>query len=46
VAQWGGYAGRRKDGPPGAESLRIGMTELMAAAKGWALCEEHYKLRV
>lgn len=43
VAQWGGYAGRRRDGPPGAESLRIGLTELMAAAKGWALCEEHYK---
>lgn len=46
VAQWGGYAGRRRDGPPGAESLRIGLTQLMAAATGWSLCEEHHKLRV
>jgi hypothetical protein len=42
VAQWGGYAGRRGDGPPGAESLRIGMTFLMAAAYGWALCEGYH----
>ena len=46
VAQWGGYAGRRGDGPPGAESLRIGITHLLAAAMGWTLCQEHHKLRV
>ena len=46
MAQWGGYAGRRGDGLPGAESLRIGLTHLLAAAMGWALCQEHHKLRV
>ena len=46
VAQWGGYAGRRGDGLPGAESLRIGLTHLMAAATGWELCQEYHKFRV
>lgn len=43
MAQWGGHAGRRGDGPPGAESLRIGLTYLMAVAVGWTLRDEHYK---
>ena len=40
VAQFGGYAGRKKDGEPGAESVGIGLRRLMDMARGWKLRRE------
>ena len=40
VAHLGGFAGRRRDGEPGAESVGIGMRRLMDMTCGWRLREE------
>ena len=43
VAQLGGYAGREKDGEPGAESVGIGLRRLMDMVRGWKLRRELYE---
>jgi hypothetical protein len=40
VARLGGYWGRKADGPPGAESLGIGLRRLHDITWGWLLNEE------
>ena len=40
VARLGGYLGRKADGPPGAESLGIGLRRLHDMTWGWLLNEE------
>jgi hypothetical protein len=43
VARLGGYAGRRHDGEPGAESLGIGLHRLMDLAHGWRLRKQSHE---
>ena len=38
VARLGGYAGRKNDGEPGAESVGIGLRRLNDLVWGWRLC--------
>jgi len=37
VARWGGYLGRKHDGPPGAESIGAGLRRLSDITLGWRL---------
>lgn len=37
VARWGGYLGRKGDGPPGPESIGIGLRRLYDVTFGWKL---------
>ncbi|MCB1126117.1 MAG: hypothetical protein KDM81_06460 [Verrucomicrobiae bacterium] len=37
VARWGGYLDRKHDGPPGAESIGIGLRRLFDITFGWRL---------
>jgi len=43
VARLGGYAARRRDGNPGAESVGIGMHRLMDLARGWRLRKQFHE---
>ncbi|MHB9008148.1 MAG: IS4 family transposase [Limisphaerales bacterium] len=37
VARWGGYLDRKQDGPPGPESIGIGLRRLFDITLGWRL---------
>jgi hypothetical protein len=41
VARLGGFADRKLDGQPGAESFGIGWHRLMDMAYGWSLHKKH-----
>jgi hypothetical protein len=40
VAHLGGYMGRKHDGPPGAESIGLGLHRLIDRVWGWRLRRE------
>jgi hypothetical protein len=44
VARLGGYLGRKIDGPPGAESIGLGLRRLIDITWGWRLKHETLQL--
>jgi len=44
VAQFGGYLGRKADGPPGAQAIWIGMSRVIDFALAWKKFQEHQLL--
>jgi hypothetical protein len=41
IARWGGYLDRKHDGPPGPESIGIGLRRLFDITWGWRLRDQN-----